>query len=200
MMIAALALALLASVSRADICPSPLAGRCFAVDVATVGVVSSGSSAGQSVRCTLRCGIQGGGVLVLRADGTYTSPAGTASGICPSGQVAIPAEKGVVREKRGKLVLEPSNLDELGAALDACAGRELSIRRYRTTARIEEDGHVLLGVTKVRLVTPGRVPVTTRVTERFRAFLVPAGPAFSSPRARTLPACSIDLEPRCVTD
>ena len=203
-MIAALALAVLqqAAVSRADDCPSNLAGSCWTLGEATLGAVSSGSAAGRSVRCTLRCRAPGSGVLVLRDDGTYSSPASTATVTCPSGQVAIPDEEGVVREKRGKLLLEPSNLDEFGAALDACAGRDVSVRRYRTTILIAEDGQSLSGVTKLRLLTPGRVPVTTRVIERFTATRAQtAGPAASpSVRARELPACSIDLEPRCVTD
>ena len=205
-MIAALALALLppAAVSRADDCPSNLAGSCWTLGEATLGAISSGSSAGRSVRCTLKCRAAGGGVLVLRDDGTYSSPASTATVTCPSGQVAIPDEEGVVRQKRGKLLLEPANLAEFGAALDACAGRDVSVRRYRTTISIAADGQSLSGVTKLRLLTPGRVPVTTRIIDRFTATRVRtairAPAASASARARRLPACSIDLEPRCVSD
>lgn len=205
MMIAALAVALLqAAVSRADECPSNLAGSCWTFGEATLGAVSSGSAAGRSVRCTLKCRAAGSGVLVLRDDGTYSSPASTATVTCPSGQVAIPDEEGVVREKRGKLILEPSNLHEFGAALDACAGRDVSVRRYRTTISIAADGQSLSGVTKLRLLTPGRAPVTTRIIDRFTATRVRtairAPAASASARARRLPACSIDLEPRCVSD
>ncbi len=202
--IAALALALLPAVARADVCPSILAGSCWTLGEATLGAVSSASQAGKSVRCTLRCRTLSSGVLILRDDGTYSSPASTATATCPSGEVAIPDEEGVVRQKRGKLLLEPSNLDEFGAALDACVGRDVSIRRYRTTVRIADDGLSLSGVTKLRLLTPGRAPITTRVTARFTATRAetvrPAAAASPSPRARELPACSIDLEPRCVTD
>ena len=204
-MIAALALALLPSsgVSRAGVCPSELAGSCWTLGEATLATVASGSAGSQSVRCALRCRALGSGVLVLRDDGTYTSPSSTATVTCGSDEVAIPDERGVVRQKRGKLLLAPGNLDELGAALDACAGRDVSIRRYRTMVRITDDGLSLSGVTKLKLLTPGRVPITTRVTERFTATRVPAAsPAAppSPPRARALPVCSIDLEPRCVTD
>ena len=206
MMIAALALALLppAAVSRADDCPSNLAGSCWTLGEATLGAVSSGSAQGRSVRCTLKCRAAGGGVLILRDDGTYSSPASTATATCPSGQVIIPDEEGVVRQRRGKLLLEPRNLAEFGAALDACAGRDVSVRRYRTTVRIADDGQSLSGVTKLRVLTPGGVPVTTRVIVRFTATRVPttspAAAASSSARARELPACSIDLQPRCVSD
>lgn len=200
-MIAALALALLAptAVSRADDCSGDLTGGCWNLGEATVAAVSSGSAVGRTVRCTLRCRAPAGGVLVLRGDNTYSFPGSTATATCPSGQVAIPDEEGVVRQKRGKLVLEPSNLDELGAALDACAGRDVSIRRYRTTVRIADDGQSLGGVTKVRVLAPGRVPVTTKVIARFTATRTDTSVPLSR-RARELPACTIDLEPRCVTE
>ena len=191
-MLAALAIAVLppAAASHAGDCPSVLSGSCWTLGEATLAAVSSASEAGGSVRCTLRCRATSSGVLILRDDGTYSSPAGTAAATCPSGEVAIPDEEGVVRQKRGRLLLEPTNLDEFGAALDACAGRDVSVRRYRTTVRLAEDGRSLVGVTKLRLLTPGRVPVTTRVLERFTA--TRASPALAvpaRPRARKLPVC-----------
>jgi hypothetical protein len=195
----ALALLSSAAVSRADECPSDLAGSCWTLGEATLGAVSSGSALGRTVRCTLRCRAAAGGVLVLRDDGTYSIPASSATVACPSGQVAIPDEEGVVRQRRGKLSLEPSNLDELGAALDACAGRDVSIRRYRTTVRIADDGQSLSGVTRGRVLTTGRVPITTKVIARFTATRTDTSVPLSR-RARELPACTIDLEPRCVTE
>jgi hypothetical protein len=201
-MIGALALAVLLTpaVPRADVCPTLVSGSCWTLGQATLGAVSSGSAAGQSVRCTLRCRTASNGVLILRDDGTYTSPSSAAAVTCPSGQVAIPDEEGIVREKRGKLLLQPSNLGEFGAALDACAGRDVSVRRYRTTLHIADDGQSLSGVTRVRVVTPGRIPVTTKVIARFTATRALTASPARSRRARQLPVCSIDLEPRCVTD
>ena len=200
-LIAALVLAMLQSSSHAS-CPAIVPGSCWVVDAGTVSVVSAGSAYGQLVRCSLRCRAPGGPVLILRNDGTYSMPANTPAVTCGSGTtVAIPDEEGPIREKRGKLVLEPRDLTPIDALLGTCVGGDVLIRRYRTTLRLDADGTTLSGVSKARFVLAGRVPITNRVIQRFTAARVTADTAVSSSaRARDLPPCSAELEPRCVTD
>jgi hypothetical protein len=184
------------------ICPRILAGSCWVVDGSTTRGVGSASADGQSVRCSLRCYAAGGAVLILNDDGTYSAPAPAPTITCPSGTVELPDEAGHVRERRGKLVLEPSNLAALDAAFDACGGRDSTIRRYRTTLRLGADGRTLSGISKVRIVTRARVPVTTTVKTRFtatRAITSRPAPAAAGSRTGELPICAPDLEPRCVT-
>jgi len=144
-------------------------------------------------------------VIILRDDGTYSMPASTATLECrPGFAIEVPDEEGPIREKRGKLILEPSNLPALDEFFDTCVGREVVIRRYRTTLRYAENGTKLTGVAKLRVVAVGKIPITTRAIERFTATWVPTSqPALASsasPRARELPTCSPDLRTRCVTD
>jgi hypothetical protein len=201
--IAALVLgSLVPSTSRA-VCPGVAAGSCWVVDGGVVRAGSSASAYGHSVRCSLRCRVAGGAEIVLRDDGTYSMPPSTARLECRSGiAIAVPDEEGRIREKRDRLILEPSNLPALDEFLDACAGRDVVVRRYRTTLRLAEDGTTLSGVAKLRAVATGKIPVSTRAIERFTATRVPtaarASPA--APRRRELPTCSTDLRPRCVSD
>ena len=197
----ALAAAFAPSASAVE-CPSAPAGTCWVVDGGTARGSSAASAYGASVRCAARCRFGGGAVIVLRDDGTYSQPPGTAGYECPAGAtIDVPDEQGPVVEKRGRLILEPADLGPLDEFLDACTGRDVSIRRYRTTLRIAADGRTLSGVTKVRTLTPGTVPIVTRAIQRFTATRAPTTPASpASRRARELPACSPALELRCVTD
>ena len=170
------------------------------------GIARGGSAAsayGRSVRCATRCRLGGGAAFVLRDDGTYALPPRVTPFECREGvTIDVPAEEGTIVEKRGRLVLRPANLAALDAALDACAGREVVVRRYRTTLRMTSDGTRLSGVVKMRTLTPGTIPVRGRVVQRFTATRVAtqsaASPGFA--RARDLPECSPDLRPRCVID
>jgi len=194
----ALAVALAPSGSGAE-CPSGAAGTCWVVDGGTAHGSSAASAYGASVRCSARCRFAGGAIIILRDDGTYSQPPNTAGYECPTGvTIDVPDEQGPVVEKRGKLVLEPADLTPLTAFLAACAGREIAIRRYRTTLRIAADGATLSGITKVRTLTPGEVPIVTRATQRFTATRAPT--TLASRRGRELPACAPGLALRCVTD
>jgi hypothetical protein len=196
--IAALVLAA-ASASAAE-CPSDLAGSCWVIVGGTARGSSSASVYGRSARCSARCRITGGAVIALRDDGTYSQPPNTTAYECPAGVIDVPDEEGAIVERRGKLVLEPFDLAPLDAFLDACVGRDVVIRRYRTTLRIAADGATLSGVAKARTVTPGPVPITTRAVQRFTATRVTTALPAAQRRARDLPACSADLKFRCVTD
>ena len=202
MAIAALALAA-ASAAGAE-CPNGVAGSCWVVDGGTAHGSSAASAYGASVRCSARCRFAGGAIIILRDDGTYSQPPNTTGYECPGGVIDVPDEYGLIVEKRGKLILEPADLTPLDAFLDACTGRDVVIRRYRTTLRIAADGATLSGVAKARTLTPGAVPITSRAVQRFTATrVVPAPSALASPpsrRARELPACAADLKLRCVTD
>jgi hypothetical protein len=201
----ALAMLLAPSGSRAS-CPAVVAGSCWVLDGIRVNGIGSASGSGRSVTCTLRCDVSGGATLILGDDGTYSWPLPEGAGVvtCASGAAVEPfVEEGSVRQKRGRLILEPTDLTRHDALLDACAGRDVTIRRYRTTVRIASDGTTLVGTSKIRSVTHAQgVPITTRVIERFSATRAPTSPAIESalPRARPAPTCSADLEPRCVTD
>lgn len=203
---AALSLAALVApaVSRAVVCPSDLAGSCWIIGGTTINAVGSAAAGDRTVRCSLRC-LAAGGVLFLGDDGTYAAPAGAgvAATSCPSdATVAFPNDEGFVRRRRAKHILEPGTVAAFEAALGACIGRDLVIRRYRTTLRIAPDGTTLAGVTRLRYVIPGRAPVTTRVAARFTALRAesPTRASARSREPRALPPCSTELEPRCVTD
>ena len=195
-------LAALAPSAHGAECPSVLAGTCWIVDGGTARGSSAAEAYGASVRCSARCRLGGGAVIVLRDDGTYSQPAGTAGYECPAGgTIDVPDEQGPIVEKRGRLILEPADPTPLDAFLDACVGRDVLIRRWRTTLRIAADGATLSGITKVRTLTPGAVPIVTRAVQRFTATRVPTSlAARASRRARDLPDCAPDLRLRCVTD
>jgi len=197
----ALATALATSGARA-VCPDALAGSCWVVDGGIARGRSAASVYGRSVRCATRCRLSGGAVIVLRDDGTYSLPPRVSPFECRDGvAIDVPVEEGRVVEKRGRLVLEPSNVDALDAALDACAGGDVVVRRYRTALRIAADGATLSGIAKIRTLTPGPIPIVGRVVQRFTATRAVTGPAASaSRRTRELPPCSPDLAPRCVID
>jgi hypothetical protein len=184
-------------------CPDIVAGSCWVVEGGIARGSSAASAYGRSVRCWTRCRVGGGAAIVLRDDGTYSLPPRVTPFECRDGvTIEVPVEEGTVVEKRGRLVLEPANLAALDAALDVCAGRDVVVRRYRTTLRVASDGTRLHGVAKIRTLTPGTIPVGGRAVQRFTATRAATMSAASAglARARDLPACSPGLQPRCVID
>jgi hypothetical protein len=204
MRLAALVLALLPSLAaRADDCAGAPAGSCWLVEAVAVTASTTGASAGRSVRCTLRCRAPSGGTLLLRDDGTYTSPASAAALGCASRPVPLPDEEGTIHRRRKRLVLEPGNLGALESLLEGCAARDVALTRYRTTVRVAPDGTALAGRTTIRVDAPGRPRLVTRLVGRFTAVPAAAAPAArtsSHAYVRVLPACSEDVRPRCVSD
>jgi hypothetical protein len=73
------------------------------------------------------------GLLLLTDDARYREPSG-ASGVCPTD---LPDEIGTYRPgRRGRLVLEPENLDAILQAVNDCLGYRLRIRRYRVWLKL----------------------------------------------------------------
>lgn len=115
---------------------------------ATVTASAQGRTVTQSERFS-------GLVLLLREDGTYVQP--TTLSTCA---IALPDELGTYRPgRRGRLVLETSNLDAITDALSACFGYRLRVRRYRVWVKVAPDGQslrgraTLTGTVRVRGVT-----------------------------------------------
>ena len=80
--------------------------------------------------------------LVLRPDGTYRLPS---TGITDCGP-EIPDEVGTYRRgRRRRLILTPSNLDEIDAAGTICIGYPLTVRSYRTVVTPSRSGLRLHG-------------------------------------------------------
>ena len=80
--------------------------------------------------------------LVLRIDGTYRLP----STHITSCGAEIPDEVGTYRAGRhGRLVLTPTNLDEIDAAGTICIGYPLTVTSYRTVVKLSRSGLRLHG-------------------------------------------------------
>src|SRR6266404_167468 len=75
--------------------------------------------------------------LVLRIDGTYRLP----STHITSCGTEIPDEVGTYRAGRhGRIVLTPTNLDEIDAAGTICIGYPLTVTSYRTVVKLSRSG------------------------------------------------------------
>src|SRR5688572_5989862 len=76
-------------------CPDVLAGSCWVIDGGIARGRSAASAYGRSVRCTTRCRLGGGAVIVLRDDGTYSLPPRVTPFECRDGvAVDVPIEEG----------------------------------------------------------------------------------------------------------
>lgn len=165
--------------------------------------VATASGPGGSARCSLRCQSPEPVTLLLSPDATYRVQGG-GTAVCPSGEpVDFPDEIGTTRRgRRGRLLLEPSNREEIAAASRRCGGTPLRRTSYRRW--IKPGGDHLVG----RSTTRGRgsvrgVAVSFVADEQFTA--VPAldangmlvDPPPTDPRA---PICRADLRPRCTRD
>jgi hypothetical protein len=174
-------------------------GSCWVFRPVTRGV-AVGTGAGGTARCTLRCQSIEPVMLLLGPDASYRFQ-GTSTAICPSGaSVLFPDEVGTARSgRRGRLFLEPSNLDEVMAALRRCAGAGVRRNGYRQW--VKRDGDRLEGRAVVRGRTrAGGMPVSLVLRERFTAVpaLDPRGMPVDPPLTDgEAPFCSVDLTPRC---
>jgi hypothetical protein len=83
--------------------------------------------------------------LVLRGDGAYRL---TNTGLtsCATG---IPDEVGTTTKHRGRLVLAPTNLDEISAAASACIGYPLAMKRYHSVVKLSRSSRRLHGTSKL---------------------------------------------------
>jgi len=80
--------------------------------------------------------------LVLRTDGTYRLPS---TGITDCG-AGIPDEVGTYRKgRRRRLILTPSNVDQIDAAGTICIGYPLTVTSYRTVLQLSRNGLRLHG-------------------------------------------------------
>lgn len=169
---------------------------------------ASGVIRGYDVHCRLACRFPVGGLLYLEPDDRYRIPSDGGEIECPlGGTAAIPDEIGHVHVKRrGRLVLDPENLDDLKAALAACVAVDARVHAYGTWVRPSEDG-TLAGETRLRAryrapPTYGvRLPVTVRETNHFAGVQSGSGLPLESPplsrRQAKLPVCSSQIKPKC---
>src|SRR5207244_13295513 len=115
--------------------------------------------------------------------------------------VRFPGEVGTVRPgRKGRLFLEPTNIDELLAVEADCADVTLRhIHPFRAWVRPSPDGQTLRGYDGFRARIPGRIPISLVVVERVAAVrgLGPTGPVEPPLLTRSLPECSPALSPRC---
>ena len=142
-------------------------GSCWAI---TGGRVRAFATIGR----TCGCGVPiSGGVLALRADGTYRVPGGRLlASQCPSNAgVTLPDEVGRWRAVSGgrRLRLKPTNLPALVAAAEVCAGRSGRVSGYRTRARLSPGGDAITMVTRFAIharALPVPIFVVSRSTGR----------------------------------
>jgi hypothetical protein len=177
----------------------PAGGACWTTR-SVLRVAASASVDGRSVRCTLECEVAEPGALLLFDDGTYRVPSGRLAE-CPTGDATtFPDEVGTTGPARGRrMVLEPTNLDELFAAAAECFGEANPFRAYHAQVRPSADGTTLRGRARLRGRVPGRIPVRLRVVARLTGASLASGLEPPPPSRRTLPACSPDLTPKCRT-
>lgn len=128
-------------------CTSPAVdGTCWAF---TRGTLRTFATVGRTCGCRIPTS---GGVLALRADGTFRVPGGRLpASECPSHEgVTLPDEVGFWRAAPGgrRLRLKTKNLAALVAAAEVCAGRNGRVRGYHTRARLSADGEDITMVTR----------------------------------------------------
>lgn len=119
-------------------CRSAIDGSCWALT--TGSVRTSITLGGKTCGCRVA---SAGGVLSLRADGTFRSPGGRLPGdVCPSHEgVTLPDEVGEWRRvgRSRRLRLRTTNLAEIAAAARTCAGRGGRVHGYQTRAVLSAD-------------------------------------------------------------
>jgi hypothetical protein len=179
----------------------PVAGTCW-VARPVLSAVSTAAAFGHSARCSLRCRAPSPGWIILAEDGTFREPGGDSTA-CPLGRpVTFPDEVGMVRRGHGhRLFLQPTNLDEVLAAVAECDGVTLPrLHPLPAWVRPSPDGQRLSGRDGFRARVPGRIPVSVVIVERFTAVpgLSPSGPVEPPVPADHLPACSPTLRPSCI--
>jgi hypothetical protein len=139
-------------------------------------------------------------VLVLNDDGTYQVPGGRALA-CPSGYSGtVPNEVGTVQQVRGRrLVLQPSNQDEILDFARQCIGPSATVPRprgFRAWVRPSRDGQRLSGRTTLHGRVGGRIPVSVRVSVHVVG--VPEGAEPPVPGGPRLRDCGTTIAaPRC---
>ena len=133
---------------------SPIDGTCWAL---AAGVVRTTLTANGRT-CGCRVGTSGG-VLALRADGSFRIPGGRlAAADCPSNVgVALPDEVGTWRRvgSSRRLRLRTTNVAQLRAAAEVCAGQRARLSGYRTTARLSPDRQRIKVVNRFAVHVPG---------------------------------------------
>ena len=120
-------------------CRSAVDGSCWALT--TGSVLTSITLGGKTCGCRVA---SAGGVLSLRADGTFRAPGGRLpESLCPSHEgVTLPDEVGEWRRvgRSRRLRLRTTNLAEIAAAVRTCAGRGGRVHGYQTRAVLSADG------------------------------------------------------------
>lgn len=137
-------------------CESAVDGTCWALT--TGSVLTSITLGGKTCGCRTQ---GGGGVLSLRADGTFRAPGGRLpEDVCPSHQgVTLPDEVGEWRRvgRSRRLRLRTTNLADLVAAAKTCAARTGRVRNYQTRAVLSADGRSIKVVSHFTVSVPGAV-------------------------------------------
>jgi hypothetical protein len=149
-------------------------GSCWALAVRTRLVVRA---LGRSCGCGLP---PSSSLLALRDDGGYSIPGGHIdASLCPTRRaVDVPDEAGTWSQRRKRVRrLEATNLDDLLAASEACAGElALKVRGYHTRVRLSRDGTHLTGKQILRGKVIG-APATASIVSRVQGTPVTHGTA-----------------------
>jgi cysteine-rich repeat protein len=177
----------------------PFDGECWLLSGRTVlSATVQGVYRGRRVSCDHRCQLPARALLLLEPDGGYRIPGNVAT-CADGGTLALPDERGEVGAAVRRFELVPENIEELSAALSACASTELRdvSGRFRRSA----DGQRLRGMQHYRMHQAGRLPVKLRLRTRITATRSDIGPLPKVPRRlRGLPNCRSPLRLRCAVD
>jgi hypothetical protein len=149
-------------------CPAGVALCMELAGVAVFEVSARVARGGHRLVCRTRCAEPIGGTLMLddRA-GTYRIPHG-AFASCPlEVDVDLPDEVGRVRGRGRTRRLVPENRRELAAAMLACGGSVVHVRRLRRRLRADSGAPTLAGTGSLWLDIEGTPRIRVRATSRF---------------------------------
>jgi hypothetical protein len=168
--------------------------------VATFRVSARIARDGLRIACRARCAEPIAGTLVLDETAKrYVIPHG-AFASCPLDvEVELPDEVGRLRPRGRARLLVPTNRDELEAAMRACSGSVVRVRRLRRLLRSAAADGVIAGTGALVLDIAGTPRIRVDATSRF----VATAPGVGSPEAPSvedtgLQACrGASLRVRC---
>jgi hypothetical protein len=151
--------------------------------VATFRVSARVARDGLSIACRTRCAEPIAGTVLLDEPAKrYLVPHGPFASCPLDVDVDLPDEVGRLRARGRARLLVPTNRDELEAAMLACSGSQVRVRRLRRRLRPAAADGTLAGTGSLRLDIEGTPLIRVRATSRF----VGTPPGVTPPEIPTL--------------